>query len=121
MGASLDELDKMLQCHDIDTKIVFGSDINLEGVLALIYYVLKQYFFILWIDPFFYLFCLEIEFRSLLTKLLSEPDNTYVLANFHRTEVHQEGGGHFSPVVALDPVQDMVLIAGIISCSWNGL
>jgi hypothetical protein len=24
-------------------------------------------------------------------------------------------------VVALDPVQDMVLIAGIISCSWNGL
>lgn len=31
MGASLDELDAMLQCHDIKTSIVFGSDTNLEG------------------------------------------------------------------------------------------
>jgi hypothetical protein len=56
------------------------------------------------------------DFRTLLTQLLSTPKQpqkpTYVLANFHRTEVHQEGGGHFSPLVALDPVADMVLIAG---------
>ena len=52
------------------------------------------------------------EFRTLLTELLTVPEKRYVLVNYHRTEVHQEGGGHFSPVVALDPVQDMVLIAG---------
>lgn len=83
MGASLEELDQMLQCHAINTKIVYGSDTSLD------------------------------EFRSLLTERLSTPDSTYVLANYHRTEVHQEGGGHFSPVVALDPVQDMVLIADV--------
>jgi hypothetical protein len=52
------------------------------------------------------------DFRDLLTELLTVPKQTYVLANFLRTEVYQEGGGHFSPLVALDPVQDMVLIAG---------
>ena len=31
MGASLDELDSMLQCHDINTSIVFGSETNVEG------------------------------------------------------------------------------------------
>lgn len=57
-----------------------------------------------------------IEFRTLLTDLMTVPVEkpTYVLANFHRTEVHEEGGGHFSPLVALDPLQDMVLIAGKI-------
>lgn len=82
-GASLEELDEMLQCHAINTKIVYGSDINLD------------------------------EFRLLLMERLSTPDGTYVLANYHRTEVHQEGGGHFSPVVALEPVLDMVLIADV--------
>lgn len=52
------------------------------------------------------------DFRVLVTELLTVPEEKYVLVNFLRTEVHQEGGGHFSPLVALDPVEDMVLIAG---------
>mmetsp|Transcript_17049 Transcript_17049/g.28469 ORF Transcript_17049/g.28469 Transcript_17049/m.28469 type:complete len:238 (-) Transcript_17049:330-1043(-) len=83
MGASLEELDEMLHCHDINTKIVYGSDVSLD------------------------------DFHSILRERLSTPDGTYVLVNYHRTEVHQEGGGHFSPVVALNPAQDMVLIADV--------
>ena len=52
MGASLDELDSMLQCHDIRTSVVFGSDVSLEGKLMFYQFVLFSIIHFMILDCF---------------------------------------------------------------------
>jgi hypothetical protein len=49
-------------------------------------------------------------FRKYLAYTMA--NNHIIAANFHRTEVGEVGGGHWSPVVAYNPSVDMVLLAG---------
>ena len=39
-------------------------------------------------------------------------NNMIVAANFRRVELGEQGGGHWSPLLAFDPVEDMVLLTG---------
>jgi hypothetical protein len=50
------------------------------------------------------------DFRKYLVYTMA--NNHIIAANFHRTEVGEVGGGHWSPVVAYNPSVDMVLLAG---------
>mmetsp|Transcript_22625 Transcript_22625/g.72809 ORF Transcript_22625/g.72809 Transcript_22625/m.72809 type:complete len:247 (-) Transcript_22625:44-784(-) len=55
------------------------------------------------------------ELRDLLTTALAEDrQQTHVLVNFERTDLDSEaGGGHFSPVVAIDTDDDLVLMLDV--------
>jgi hypothetical protein len=54
----------------------------------------------------------EQDFRDLLKISLEDP-NTFLIANYHRPTIGQEGGGHFSPIAAYDEASDSVLILDV--------
>lgn len=39
-------------------------------------------------------------------------NNLLIAANFRRVELGEQGGGHWSPLLAFNPVEDMVLLTG---------
>lgn len=49
------------------------------------------------------------EFRRLAVAALKSTDR-YVVVNFSRERIMQEGGGHFSPLAAYDPKSDRFLV-----------
>ena len=50
-------------------------------------------------------------FRSLLLKAISNQH--FIIVNFLRTSLGQEGGGHHSPVAAYDTITDRFLILDV--------
>jgi len=56
--------------------------------------------------------------RSLLAEVCgSEPsDRRFLVANFARSALGMEGGGHFSPVVAYSPSADLALVLDVARC-----
>jgi hypothetical protein len=50
--------------------------------------------------------------RTRLIAALGQPDSR-VIVNFSRASLGQEGGGHFSPLVAYDPASDSFLILDV--------
>ena len=52
--------------------------------------------------------------RDVLTNALADDATSHVLVNFERKDLDSEaGGGHFSPIVAIDPVDDLVLMLDV--------
>ena len=49
------------------------------------------------------------QFRAVVVAALKSKDH-YVIANFSRTHLEQEGGGHFSPLAAYDAKSDRFLV-----------
>ncbi|EDQ84778.1 uncharacterized protein MONBRDRAFT_12490 [Monosiga brevicollis MX1] len=43
----------------------------------------------------------------------SQGTHALIIINFLRTGMHQEGGGHFSPLAAYDPVSDRILVLDV--------
>jgi len=52
------------------------------------------------------------DMRSRLIAALGRPDSR-VIVNFARASLGQEGGGHFSPLVAYDPASDSFLVLDV--------
>lgn len=52
------------------------------------------------------------QFRNLIVQNLSE-DNNFVLVNYLRNRLGQEGGGHISPIAAYDRESDRLLILDV--------
>jgi hypothetical protein len=52
------------------------------------------------------------EFRKLAVGAL-KTDKDYVIVNFARKDLHQDGGGHFSPLAAYDEASDRFLILDV--------
>jgi hypothetical protein len=52
------------------------------------------------------------QFRTLIVKNLQEPNN-FVIVNYLRKTISQEGGGHISPVAAYDEATDRFLILDV--------
>jgi hypothetical protein len=52
------------------------------------------------------------QFRGLLLRSLSDPDDR-LLVNYLRPSLGQQGGGHISPLAAFDPAGDRVLILDV--------
>jgi hypothetical protein len=50
------------------------------------------------------------QFRSIIATSLE--NNKYIAINFHRLQIGEEGGGHFSPIVGYNYDRDMLLLAG---------
>jgi len=51
-------------------------------------------------------------FRKRVMDITSTP-GAFMLVNFYRKSLHEEGGGHFSPVAAWDSKSDLVLIMDV--------
>lgn len=51
------------------------------------------------------------EFRSLLIKALLNQQ--FIIVNFLRSELHQQGGGHHSPIAAYDKKTDRILLLDV--------
>lgn len=52
------------------------------------------------------------QFRDLLRTTTAQSDH-FVLLNFHRVEIGEEGGGHWSPVAAYDSLSDSALVLDV--------
>jgi hypothetical protein len=52
------------------------------------------------------------DMRARLIAALGQPDSR-VIVNFNRASLGQEGGGHFSPLVAYDAASDSFLILDV--------
>lgn len=56
-------------------------------------------------------------FREMLRRNASTPDD-YLVLNYHREALGQQGGGHFSPVGAYDAASDRVLILDVATLRY---
>lgn len=54
----------------------------------------------------------ENDLRELLKHTLNDP-TTFIIADYHRATLGQEGGGHYSPIAAYDEKSDSVLILDV--------
>ncbi len=81
-GLTLAELEGLFESHPVEATRYHGSDVSLS------------------------------EFRTILTRNLSEPGN-YVVINYLRRTISQERGGHISPVAAYDARSDRFLILDV--------
>ena len=54
----------------------------------------------------------EERFRSLL-KETTKQDESFIIASYSRSSLHQTGEGHFSPIAGYHPEKDLVLILDV--------
>lgn len=52
------------------------------------------------------------QFRDLIRRTTAQSDR-FALVNFHRVEIGEEGGGHWSPVAAFDAASDSALVLDV--------
>lgn len=59
----------------------------------------------------------EEQFRKELIHALANQD--FIIVNFLRKTLHQEGGGHFSPIAAYDPASDRFLVLDVARYKYD--
>ena len=86
MGSTLDQLQLMLKCYSqlvYDVKPVYSDQTNVD------------------------------KFRADLINGLGSVSNGFFAINFHRSELGESGGGHWSPLMSYNEDVDMVLLSDV--------